>query len=124
MKWYTDFIGGMILGMGMPTAEAGTKYMDWERAEKICLENPNSVVRAGLREDWNNTSGIIYNKGRWCDGGDLYALSRWATPIVDVDDIEEIECFNHEKKGSKIPKWWGRGEELESGFKWDFEEDE
>lgn len=49
MKGYTDYIGGMILGMGMPTAEGGIKYMDWERAEKICLENPNSVVRAGLR---------------------------------------------------------------------------
>ena len=35
------------------------KYMDWNKVQKIVDEHPNSVIRAGLMEDWNNTSGLI-----------------------------------------------------------------
>ena len=112
MKGYTDFIGGMFMGAAMPTANGGMKYMDWDKVEEICKNNPNATVRAGLMEDWNNTSGIIFSNGKYCDGY-VYGCSRWATPIVDVDG-KEIECYLHEDKyeTSDKPDWWGRGQEL------------
>lgn len=109
MKGYTDFAGGMLEGMLRPTAPGGMKYMDWEKAEKICLDNPEATIRAGLMEDWNNTSGIVFMKGAWYDGGILYDASKWATPILDVDG-KEIECWTHERHERRnVPTWWGRG---------------
>lgn len=120
-KGYTDFFGGMFTGAAKPTAPGGVKYMDWEKAEKICLEHPYSVVYAGLAEDWGWTSGKIYENGKWYDGGTLYDRSKWATPILDVDG-EEIECFTHEEhERTGIPKWWGRGEEVHSEWE-DYDE--
>lgn len=98
------------------------KYMDWNKVKEIVENNPNSVIYAGLMEDWNNTSGLIYAKGKYYNGY-VYGCSSWATPIVDVDG-KEIECWTHEetKEGSDKPDWWGNGEKLYS--KWDFDEDD
>lgn len=98
MKGYTDF------AMGWFGSEAfggnrndPMKYMDWDKVREIIKDNPNSTIEAGLREDWNNTSGLIYEDGEYYNGGVLYNQSCWATPIVDVDG-EEIECWTYEKK--------------------------
>lgn len=98
------------------------KYMDWEKVQQIVNEHPNSVIYAGLMEDWNNTSGLIFARGQYYNGY-VYGCSLWATPIVDVDG-EEIECwtFKKTKEGSGKPSWWGNGQELLNEF--DFEESE
>lgn len=106
MKGYTDFISGMFTGAAMPTAKGGKKYMDWNKAEKICRENPHSLIYAGLMEDWNNTSGVIFDNGEYYNGGILYDQSRWVTPILDVDG-KEIECWTHEEhKHTGVPSGW------------------
>lgn len=112
MKGYTDFFGGMITSMTIPDAKGGMKYMDWDKVELICLDHPNSTIRAGLMEDWNNTSGLIFKNGKYYDGY-VFGCSRWATPIVDVDG-EEIECWKHSEipLSSDKPDWWGRGQKL------------
>ena len=110
MKEYMSFIGGMLEGRSRPIAPGSMKFLDFEKAEQICLSHPDSTVVAGLMEDWGYTSGIIFKDGKWYDGGVLYAQSFWATPIVDVDG-EEIECWTHVPTvETGVPKWWGRGE--------------
>lgn len=123
MKGYTNFADGF---MGMEAVATkpigGMKYMDWQKVQKVVDEHPNSVIHAGLMEDWNNTSGLIFAKGKYYDGY-VYGCSRWATPIVDVDG-EEIECWTHEEtvEGSHKPAWWGKGQKLLDP--WDYEYDE
>lgn len=117
-KGYTGFVDGMIIGAELCRRSTETKYMDWEKAEKLCLENPNSIIEAGLREDWNNTSGLVYANGKWYDGGLIYDRSKWATPILDIDGAE-IECWTTEPHdGTSVPEWWGHGE---LNNEWDYE---
>ena len=60
MKGYTDFMAGFFGPGVVATKPIGAmKYMDWNKVQKIVDEHPNSVIRAGLMEDWNNTSGLI-----------------------------------------------------------------
>ena len=122
MKGYTNFLDG-FLGVGaVATKPIGDmKFMDWKKVQEIVDTHPNSVIYAGLMEDWNNTSGLIFAKGRYYDG-DVFGCSTWATPIVDVDG-EEIECWTYEesKEGSHKPNWWGNGQELLDEY--DFDED-
>lgn len=120
MKWYTDFFSGFFGPGAVATKPIGNmKYMDWQKAQKIIDENPNSVIYAGLMEDWNYTSGLIFANGEYYNGY-VFGASCWATPIVDVDG-EEIECWTYEKtkEGSGRPIWWGNGRKLKD--EWDFD---
>ena len=122
MKGYTDFAAGFLGARTIATRPIGkTKYMDWDKVQKIVNENPDSVIRAGLREDWNNTSGLIFAKGKYYDGY-VFGASCWATPIVDVDG-EEIECYTYEKTkwDDGKPEDWGNGQPVYDA--WDFDED-
>lgn len=123
MKGYTNFAAGFLGPEAIATKSIGSmKYMDWEKVKEIVKLNPNSVIYAGLMEDWNNTSGLIYAKGKYYDGY-VYGCSRWATPIVDVDG-EEIECYTLVKKEdftSNLPEWWGDGEEVYDAWKYEGE---
>lgn len=82
------------------------KFMDWNKVKEVVESHPNSIIYAGLMENWNNTSGLIYAKGKYYNGY-VYGCSNWATPIVDVDG-EEIECWtnNETEWGSDKPSWW------------------
>lgn len=120
MKGYTDFAMGFMGPEAVATKPIGkTKYMDWQKVQQIVRENSDSVIYAGLQEDWNNTSGLIYAKGKYYNGY-VYGQSVWATPIVDVDGTE-IECWTYEDphEGCNKPRWWGNGEPLYD--EWDFE---
>ena len=118
MKGYTDFIGGML--EYHPAHNDGMRYMDWEKVKQICLLNPKAEIRAGLREDWNNTSGLIFKNGKYYDGY-VYGSSYWATPIIDVNG-EEIEVYTNIDNGfTGKPDWWGEGTELKDP--WDEDDD-
>ena len=113
MKGYTNFFDGFFGERAVATKPIGnTKYMDWKKVQQIVNDHPNSVIYAGLMEDWSNTSGLIFAKGKYYKGY-VYGSSTWATPIVDVDG-EEIECWTYEKteEGSDRPTWWGNEQEL------------
>jgi len=109
MKGYTDFFAGFLGAEAIATKPIGDmKYMDWERAARIVSEHPDSTIYAGLLEDWNNTSGLIFDRGEY-QYEYVYGCSCWATPILDVDG-EEIECYVTEKPAgftSELPEWWG-----------------
>lgn len=121
MKDYTNFLDGFLRPGAIATKPIGDmKYMDWEKVQKIVDEHPNSVIYAGLMEDWNNTSGLIFAKGKYYKGY-VYGVSKWATPIVDVDG-EEIECWTYEKTKEErnLPSWWGNGQKLHN--EWEYED--
>jgi len=123
MKGYTDFAMGFLGAEAVATKPIGAmKFMDWKKVQQIVNEHPDSVIYAGLQEDWNNTSGLIFAKGKYYDGY-VFGCSKWATPIVDVDG-EEIECWTYEEteERSGKPSWWGNGQEVYSY--WDFDESE
>ena len=121
MKSTTDFWLGFLGPEAIATKPIGNmKYMDWKKVREIVNENPSAVIRAGLREDWDNTSGLIFAHGKYYDGGIVYGCSVWATPIVDVDGME-IECYVTEEPDGftrGLPEWWGNGEQVHS--EWDF----
>ena len=112
MKGETDFLLGILGPRVVATKPIGEmKYMDWERARKICeaaiAENPDVIISAGLMEDWTNTSGKIYEDGKYTRGY-VYGSSCWATPIVDVDGVE-YECWTYDKPNgwtTGVPGWW------------------
>lgn len=101
------FFEGMLWGQMQPLAKGGMKFLDWERAKQICLEHPDTVIYAGLCEDWDCTNGMICDHGKFVrDDTKLYDQSRWATPILDIDG-EEVECWTHEPHdNTSIPDWW------------------
>ena len=122
MKGYTDFMTGFYGAAAVATKPIGkTKYLNWLKAIGIIAKHPDAVIYAGLREDWNNTSGLIFAKGNFYNGY-VYGASNWATPIVDVDG-EEIECWTY------TPTPWGATNKpdcFKSPFaldEWDYEED-
>lgn len=104
MKGYTDFAMGFLGASAVATKSIGAmKFMDWNKVKEVVESHHNSIIYAGLMEDWNNTSGLIYAKGKYYNGY-VYGCSNWATPIVDVDG-EEIECWtnNETEWGSDKP---------------------
>ena len=123
MKGYTNFMAGSLWPEYIATKPIGKeKYMDWNRVKEIVNEHPSSVIYAGLREDWNHTSGLIFAKGEYYNGY-VYGCSTWATPIVDVDG-EEIECWVDQEPDNfttGVPTWWGDGKKLLNV--WDFKDE-
>jgi len=97
MKGYTNFAAGFLGPEAIGGHKGKMRYMDWDKVREIIKDNPNSTIEAGLREDWGNTSGLIYEDGKYYDGGILFNQSCWATPIVDIDG-DEIECWTYEKE--------------------------
>ena len=66
MKGYTDFAMGFLGPEAIATKPIGQmKYMDWNKVKEIVETHPDAVIHAGLLEDWNNTSGLIYAKGNY-----------------------------------------------------------
>lgn len=120
MKEYLVFDEVIIKGLSLNgVSNNETKYMDWNKVQEIVNENSDSVIYAGLAEDWGYTSGLIYAKGNYYDGY-VHGCSFWATPIVNVDG-KEIECWTYEEteEESDKPDWWGNGQPLldECSFK-------
>lgn len=72
-------MGKDYLGTSVEATKAigKTKYMDWKKVQYLVNENPNSVIYAGLQEDWNNISGLILARGEYYNGY-VYGASCWA----------------------------------------------
>jgi hypothetical protein len=88
------------------------KYLDWKRADELCRAFPNSIVQAGLREDWDLTCGTIFAENGYYKT-EPFTQSVWATPILVIDD-QEFECWTHERSKDTdytalggTPEWWG-----------------
>ena len=73
------------------TPDGHEKVFDWDKAAQIIKERKPDVAYAGLSEDWEWTSGLIYENGEPAKSY-AYLYSRWATPVLVLDFDEIIEC--------------------------------
>ena len=112
MKGYTDFWMGFLGPELVATKPIGKmKYFNWNKAIDIIKEHLDAdEISIGLLEDWNNTSGIVYETkmdGRrvFYPNEYTYTQSTWATPIIDIDG-EEIECWTYNKEEAEGDLAW------------------
>ena len=89
--------------MGFANRGKELKVFDWDKAAQLIKESGCHVAEAGLRDDWEWTSGIIYDDGIVTNDY-TYLASTWATPIIvlDENDYDEIECY---KMKHEVPEW-------------------
>ena len=77
------------------------KVFDWDKAAHLIHTNKPKLAIAGLLEDMEYTSGVIYEDDNLVRNDYTYLSSTWATPVI-VMDGKPIECY---KMQSEVPKW-------------------
>lgn len=106
MKGYTSFSEGFLGPIAMGKKIGPQKTFDYKKGfeiiKDIIKKDPECCISLGLREDWNNTSGVIYEDGKIVARALMYLTSCWATPIINVwrdgqEEDEEIECWLQEE---------------------------
>ena len=90
--------------MGMANKDKELMVFDWDKAANIIKDRKPHLVVAGLAEDMEYTSGVIYENGKVLSGNETYTYlsSTWAIPTLVIDNHEEIECY---KMKSGTPNW-------------------
>lgn len=74
---------------------------DWDKAARLIAEKKPHRAWAGLRGDFCNTGGMIYEGGKLITDEYTYLASTWAVPVLDVG-LETVECYRME---SDTPGW-------------------
>lgn len=85
-----DTLQAIIINASTPNGKG--KVFDWEKAAQIIKERKPETASAGLAEDWEWTGGLIYKNGKPIKNEYTFLASRWATPVLILDD-EEIDCY-------------------------------
>ena len=88
------------------------KIFDWVKAAKILKERNPAVAHAGLREDWENTAGVVWMAGKPVRDTDCYLASVWATPCLAMfmpigangSDVVTVDCWETD---IDRPEWTG-----------------
>lgn len=80
------------MAMGMANRGRPRKVFDWKKAAELIRDRTPAFVEAGLREDWDYTSGVIFEDGKIDEECYTYLASNWATPQICMDG-EFIDCF-------------------------------
>lgn len=88
--------------MGMINSHKETMVFDWIEAAKIIKERQPQKAVAGLSMDLEWSSGIIYQDNCIVEDSEKYLASKWATPVLILDDGFGIPCFKME---SELPGW-------------------
>lgn len=87
---------------------------DWNKAAEIIktqlIDYPDLVAEAGLQNDWDHTSGIIFINGKPTNDSYTYLASNWAKPTLilswDNKEQQEIECScEQDEKNHSDTKW-------------------
>lgn len=108
-----DSVDELLQSFNRIKRESTVKYLDWEKAKRLCLEHPDCSIWAGIGEDMGNTGGEIFDHGKWCADSYVYDRSFWGTPVIEVyhdDSFDEIQipCWTTEEhECTGIPTWWG-----------------
>jgi hypothetical protein len=69
------------------------KVFDWNKAAKLIVENSPQTAIAGLSGDWGSTCGEIWDNDLPVKESYAYLSSNWATPVLIMDDGDEIPCY-------------------------------
>lgn len=79
-----------------------SKVFDWDKAAKIINDErkkyPDLVAVAGLQDDMEWTSDVIYRDGKCVNSNYTYLASIWAIPVLVIDDGDEIPCWKMERE--------------------------
>ena len=87
--------------MGYANRDKEEMVFDWDAAARIIKERNVDHAEAGLRNDWENTGGIILENGKPVMNSYTYLASTWAVPEIMIDGMY-IECYRMQ---SDVPKW-------------------
>lgn len=68
------------------------RVFDWNKAAQILKERNPEVAEAGLSDDLEWTSGIIWYNHEPIMDDYTFLASCWAVPVLIIDDVE-IECW-------------------------------
>ena len=71
------------------------KVFDWDKAATLIVERGVKEASAGLSQDWEYTGGPILKDGKPVPAADTYVYlsSNWATPELDLNGDETLDCF-------------------------------
>jgi len=85
--------------MGRANRGKEMKVFDWAKAATIIKEQNAQLASAGLSEDWDWTSGKIFENGKPVLKEETYTYlaSTWATPELRIDE-EAYPCFIMQSK--------------------------
>lgn len=97
-----EFNNEEILLRGMMNRGREMKVFDWDKAAQIIKNRKPKEAIAGLSEDWFWTAGPIFSNGKPVIHGGAYLASTWATPVLVLDDDEEIPCWKYQHE---VPDW-------------------
>lgn len=91
-----------VLAFAMGEAHRNDPLMvfDWDKAARILAERRPDMAMAGLEDDFEYTSGIIWLGGEPYTLDYTYLASTWAKPLLFIAD-EEIECWRYEDEVSE-----------------------
>jgi hypothetical protein len=97
-------------GMGASATACGAlqRVFDWDKAARLIVESGAKSAVAGLSSDMEWTAGQILEDGKPDLESYTFLSSNWATPVLVLDDGEEIDCWRY---ASETPGW-------DSGTKW------
>ena len=87
--------------MGEANRSKERMVFDWDKAARLIAEKKPHRAWAGLRGDFCNTGGVIYENGKLITYEYTYLASTWAVPEL-VMDGEIVECYKME---AETPKW-------------------
>lgn len=87
--------------MGLINRGKPEMVFDWIKAARLIKEKNPQMARAGLKDDWEYTGGIIYYHGNKVvnDDDTMWLASTWATPQLEMDG-ELHDCYVMEDQTS------------------------
>lgn len=80
------------------------RTLDWVKLVEIIAERQPESVCVGMSEDWFWTGKEVYVKGEPLKVASV-TTSNWATPVVRINDDEEIECWREVTQGEDPIDW-------------------
>ena len=100
-----DTLSAFILGEANRGKEE--KVFDWDKAARIIKDKNAKHAEAFLESDREWTGGVIFDDGRPVKDDYTFLASTWATPTLEIDGDEEIECYimSNETRWNYDTKW-------------------
>lgn len=92
----------MAFAMGEANRGKDLMVFDWDKAAEIIKKEKPIEAVAGLSSDMEWTSGTIFSEGKPVQDCYTFLSSTWATPVLVLDDNNEIPCY---KMQSEVPEW-------------------